>query len=230
MIYHDDPVKNTPKSENELIEKAQSLAGITLEELSNRLAIPLPENKIKAKGWVGNVIELFLGANSGVKSQPDFWHLGIELKTLPLNQFFQPQETTYVCTVPPLEQCLGLSWQQSKVFDKLKKVLWVPYQADDRIDFKKRQIAQPLLWQPSKQELFDLQIDFEELMNFIAHEGLDAVTAHMGTYLQIRPKAANSHVKRKAINAEGCMIVTVPRGFYLRKIFTQNIMNQCYII
>ena len=55
-----------------------------------------------AKGWAGQLIELYLGATAGSKQQQDFPTLGVELKTIPVSPDAKPLETTYVCITPLL--------------------------------------------------------------------------------------------------------------------------------
>jgi DNA mismatch repair endonuclease MutH len=55
------------------------------------------------------------------------------------------------------------------------------------------------------------------------------ITAHQGTALQIRPKAADSSIQTTAIDEDGNVIKTSPRGFYLRSSFTTAILQKSYI-
>ena len=74
-----------PQTEQALLEKAQSIAGLTFGELADELNIPVPPDLKRDKGWVGMLFETALGATAGSKAEQDFSHLGIELKTLPIN-------------------------------------------------------------------------------------------------------------------------------------------------
>ena len=53
--------------------------------------------------------------------EPDFQHIGVELKTLPVDQNFRPKESTYVCTVPLIRNA-GAIWETSTVKLKLSRV------------------------------------------------------------------------------------------------------------
>lgn len=214
-----------PKSEPELLQRAISLMGYTLYDLAQQLEIPFPEDWKRAKGWVGQALEVYLGAQSGNQALPDFLELGIELKTLPLNVHHLPQETTYVSIVPPLQELTGLTWQTSAVRQKLSRVLWLPYEANPGIPHKERRIGRAILWSPSKQQEAQLQQDFEEIMDEIVLRGLHSLNATLGTYLHIRPKAANNKARCLGLDAEGRRFDTVPRGFYLRTSLTKKILN-----
>ena len=111
-----------PQTEQALLEKAQSIAGLTFGELADELNIPVPPDLKRDKGWVGMLLETALGATAGSKAEQDFSHLGIELKTLPINAEGFPLETTFV-SLAPLVQNSGVNWENSHVRHKLSKVL-----------------------------------------------------------------------------------------------------------
>lgn len=216
-----------PKSEEELLEKAYKIAGKTLAELAQDKQHILPANLLHAKGFVGRLLEITLGATAGVKSEPDFQFIGVELKTIPIDRYGKPRETTYVCMVPSLSR--GLIWYKSCVYQKLKRVLWIPYEADPDIEISKRRIGMPLLWSPTDEQSQILQQDWEELMELIAFGNIEQITAHRGIYLQIRPKAENNRALRKGVGTQGEIILTLPRGFYLRTALTQQVLAEHYL-
>lgn len=97
---------NIPKDLEELKYKCKKISGKSIGDLTKELNISPPTTSLnKTKGWFGQILEIYLGANAANKSLPDFVHLGIELKTLPLNNKNQPKESTYVCTAPLHATC-----------------------------------------------------------------------------------------------------------------------------
>lgn len=219
-------VPNTsPKTKQELMHRASALSGYRLGDLAAIAKIQVPENFKQEKGWSGQLIELMLGANAGSKPQQDFPELGIELKTIPIDLHGKPLETTYVCYAP-LTDITGVQWENSSVRNKLSEVLWLPIQGERNIPPAERMIGTAFLWQPTPQQEQQLQLDWEELMDLITLGQIEDVTARHGEYLQLRPKAANGNVLTDAIGKNGQMIKTRPRGFYLRKQFTQSILSQ----
>lgn len=75
-----------PTTEQELIDRCQNLAGKTLGMIALELGVAVPNDLSHHKGWVGNLLEQYLGADAGNKAEPDFVGLGIEMKTLPLDR------------------------------------------------------------------------------------------------------------------------------------------------
>lgn len=190
--------------------------------LARRLHLTPPEDLKRHKGWVGQLLEQALGASAGSLSEPDFQAIGVELKTVPLNRLGQPRESTYVCTVPL--QRVGETWEASWVRNKLRRVLWLPIEAEPDIPLERRRVGQAVLWSPSPEQERILRRDWEELMEMVSLGKIEKITAKQGVYLQIRPKAADSHVQTQAIGSTGESISTTPRGFYLRTRLTAEIM------
>ena len=218
----------TPISKQELLKKCQQLSGMTLFDLSTQTHSTLPTSASSGKGWVGQHVEKFLGATAGSKAEPDFPHLGIELKTLPLAANGQVQESTYVCHIQ-LMQLNQQSWEHAWVNKKLQCVLWVPYEASKTVEYAKRRIGNAILWQPSAEQSLQLQQDWEEIMEKLCLGEQQQLSAHFGQYLQVRPKAANAQTLTKAYDEQGNLCQTLPLGFYLRPSFTRTIIEQNYL-
>jgi DNA mismatch repair protein MutH len=216
-----------PHSEHELLQRAHALAGLTLSQLAALRAQPLPVDLRNAKGWFGQLIEQQLGATAASLPQPDFQQISVELKTLPINRNGEPKETTYVCSVP-LNEDAARCWEESWVCIKLQRVLWLPIESDAQIPIAQRRIGTAILWSPSAQDSVLLKQDWEEIMELISTGHIDKISAQIGTYLQVRPKAANNKALRRGHDENGDMIQTLPRGFYLRTQFTQQILKSHY--
>lgn len=223
------PATEPPRHEDELLHRAQSLAGHTLGELAARAGLPIPANLKREKGWVGMLLEVYLGAIAGSKPEQDFADIGIELKTIPIDSHGKPLETTFVC-VAPLTGNSGVTWESSHVRHKLARVLWIPVEGERQIPLSERHIGAPLLWQPSKEEDEQLRQDWEELMDLIVLGKVESITARHGEFLQLRPKAANSKALTEAIGEFGQPILTLPCGFYLKKRFTGALLARHFLL
>lgn len=213
-----------PQTLEQLLSQAQSIAGLTFGELADELYIPVPPDLKRDKGWAGMLLEHALGATAGSKAEQDFSHLGVELKTLPINAEGYPLETTFV-SLAPLVQNSGVKWENSHVRHKLSCVLWMPIEGSRHIPLRERHIGAPILWKPTAEQERQLKQDWEELMDLIVLGKLDQITARIGEVMQLRPKGANSRSITKGIGRNGEVIETLPLGFYLRKVFTAGILN-----
>ena len=215
---------NEPTCIIELTNRFNAIAGKKLIELAKKHNLTIPKSLHYTKGWIGQLIEIALGANAGNKAIPDFPTLGIELKTIPLNKDLQPSESTYICTAPINSPITN--WEQSTVYKKLNHILWIPVEGTHAKPIAERQIGTPFLWQPSNQQMATLRQDWEELMELLQLGETENLSAKYGKYLQIRPKAANSNILINAFNKDGKLIKIVPKGFYLRTKFTRLILSE----
>ncbi|EDJ91596.1 DNA mismatch repair protein MutH [Haemophilus influenzae] len=213
-----------PQTLEQLLAQAQSIAGLTFGELADELHIPVPIDLKRDKGWGGMLLERALGATAGSKAEQDFSHLGVELKTLPINAEGYPLETTFV-SLAPLVQNSGVKWENSHVRHKLSCVLWMPIEGSRHIPLRERHIGAPIFWKPTAEQERQLKQDWEELMDLIVLGKLEQITARIGEVMQLRPKGANSRAVTKGIGKNGEIIDTLPLGFYLRKEFTAQILK-----
>ena len=72
-----------PKSETELLDRCNEIAGRTLAQLAADRSVTVPPDQRRNKGWVGQFIEMCLGATAGSKAEPDFQAIGVEMKATP---------------------------------------------------------------------------------------------------------------------------------------------------
>lgn len=213
-----------PKTEDALLSRAQIWMGQTIGHLKQAI-LPAHTNELSHKGSVGQWFEKALGADASNTAQPDFTALNIELKTLPIGGNGTPRESTFITTIS-LTHINDETWETSNVYRKLQRVLWIPIEGDPAIPLLQRRIGQAFLWSPNATEYNFLKNDWEQLANRITLGQLEMLSAKEGTYLQVRPKAANGQSLTWGFNAEGDKIKTLPRGFYLRADFTAQLFYQ----
>ena len=222
------------RDELELLARAVSIAGRTIAELCAERDEVCPVDQRRHKGFVGNLIERVLGATAAASAAgPDFDRLGIELKTIPMSRAraatksaaeWVPRESTFVC-VANLGAMVESSWEQSPVRRKLARVLWLPIEAEPDVALRDRRVGRAVLWSPSPEQDALLAADWDELAARIASGEVESITAHVGRWLQLRPKAAHSGVLGRARDERGALLRARPKGFYLRRESTTAIMR-----
>lgn len=216
---------NIPSSEQALMQNAQNLAGLTLGELAEQAGIAVPKDLTRNKGWIGLLLEHVLGASAGSRPEPDFPHLGIELKSLPINEQAKPLETTFV-SVAPLTGLVGINWHNCYVRKKLARVLWVPVITPKDTPISERLVGTPFLWSPNAEEEALLAQDWQELTDMIVLGDVENIHGKHGQVMQLRPKAANNKARTQAFDRNGKPFMTLPRGFYLKINFTQSLLHR----
>lgn len=215
------PPTPPPASEAELFARADALAGRALASVAHAQHMAVPPDLRRAKGWIGQVLEEALGASSGSQAQCDFPHLGIELKTLPVDARGRTTQSTFVCTAP-LDAAGVTQWADCWVRQKLSRVLFVPIVGGGPPG--ERLVGSPILWSPTPEEEALLRADWEELTELTALGELWQVDGTRGKVLQLRPKAANNKQHTWHLDADARWVQATPRAFYLRAKFTAAIV------
>ncbi|MDQ5884365.1 MAG: mismatch repair protein MutH [Pseudomonadota bacterium] len=218
-----------PLQVQQILHKAQELEGLTFLQLARMLNLQVPHEAKFAKGWLGQAIELYLGAQAGCLPIPDFPSLKMELKSLPINSKGRVMESTYVTTLPLLGD-FSLNFEQSHCFQKLQLVLWLPIEGERTISYAQRRIGRAILWQPNDTQYAILKKDWEDIIDMVIQGNIEKIHGGLGKYLHIRPKAADSKALTKALNEQSEMIQTLPRGFYLRTLLTQDIFEGKFVL
>ncbi len=196
-----------PVNEAQLIEKVNSLQGLSIGQLASNLNINIPTAPQHKKGWLGKQLEIVLGATANNLSEPDFRCLGVELKTLPINKNGYPAESTFITHIPLLT-IHQQSFETSQCYRKLKRVLWVLIEDDEAIPFNERRIGQSILWSPSLEEKQVLQNDWLEFVFLISTGQLNQIDGKMGDYLQVRPKASHGRALCYGFDEQGQKVLT----------------------
>ncbi len=218
-----------PKSIEQLMHRARSIAGLRLGHLADQQGQPVPDDLRRHKGWIGRLLEERLGADAGNASRADFSKLGVELKTIPVDRHGGPRESTFVCSAP-LARPDETTWESSRVRAKLAEVLWIPIFSDADIAVGERMIGSPLLWTPTPAQASLLARDWCDHLDVIRRGYVDHITAHDGEALQLRPKGASAQSRTWSVGPDGQSILTLPRAFYLRTSFTRQILRANFAI
>ncbi len=223
-----------PRNLEELVSRARALAGVRVADLAAREAFAVDGDAVRTKGKVGELLERALGA-TGSGAEMDFPDLGVEMKTVPL-EGGKPAESTFVCALSLMDTDRA-EWATSWVRKKLSRVLWVPVHERERIgevvlwspsreqDEARERIGEAVLWSPTREQEDALKDDFDEIIGRIAIGDIEDLSAHVGRYMQLRPKAATGSVRTAAPGRDGELVSTVPRGFYLRAKFAFAILR-----
>jgi DNA mismatch repair protein MutH len=201
--------------------RAEALRGWSVEALAARSGVDVRGAPVSTKGKVGELVERALGATGGSNATWDFPALRVELKTIPLDERGVPRESTFVCAVSLLD-AERAEWETSWVRAKLARVVWVPIHV---LRDGTRRLGDALLWSPTPEQDGVLGDDFDEIVGRIGAGQIEGVSARVGRWLQLRPKAAHGRVRTLAPGSDGDVIATVPRGFYLRARFTGAILR-----
>ena len=130
-----------------------------------------------------------------------------------------------MCSIP-LVRLTEIDWEESLLWRKLRRVLWIPVEADPAVLLPRRRFGTGLLWSPTPDEVAVLRADWEHIATLVAEGQTERITGRLGRWLHVRPKAAHSRVRRTALDDAGAIALTGPRGFYLRTSFTIRVLER----
>lgn len=215
---------NVIHNENNLLKHAKSMNGYSINELSVKYNIQLKKNT-KNKGYLGNIIENFFGLQNNNKPIKDFYSLGIELKTIPINDKGIPLESTFICSVPLIRNS-GLIWNTSYVRYKINRILWIPIEKNKSTNITEYRVKYPFLWSPNYEEEKKIKTDWNEIMDMVVLGKIKNISSQYGEILFVKTKANSKKNYTQAIGEDGQPILTIPKGFYLRKKFTYLLLNK----
>lgn len=154
-------------SESELMAYAKKLEGRRFSEICASIG-KLDENHRKhTKGVAAKVIETeYFGIPSNSSEKPDFEDLGIELKVSPLRYIdrvglYTTKERNVIKMVDYNEIYNNKHWKVNKISSKLKRVLYVLYVHDKKVDAWEWKVVKTFLWSPSSAQEKMIQSDYE---------------------------------------------------------------------
>lgn len=217
----------SPNTTEDLLRRARSAAGLRLADLAAELDRNVPPDLRRHKGWIGRLFEDFLGADATSAAGADFSELGVELKTIPVDRSGNPRESTFVCSVP-LAEPDEVTWETSTAREKLDRVLWIPVLSESDMNVADRMVGSALLWSPTSRERSLLAADWRDHLDVIRRGYVEELDASDGEALQIRPKGASSATLTWSVGPDDESILTLPRGFYLRRSFTASIFEKYF--
>lgn len=204
-----------------VVLRAEALAGRTLAEIAAHLRVPLPASFARAKGFVGALIERALELPRRTSAGPDLPSL--EVKTLPIGPRGEPVESTFVCVAS--REALELPWERSPVRKKIARVLFVPVEGS-HVPGPARRVGTAFVWTPTEGDDALLARDWDDLGAHAAIGGETESSAHLGVALQVRPKGKNAAERRPRRDEHGALGALPPRGFYLRRTFTAELVRR----
>ena len=219
-LYFEDPIDVF-----ELQERLDLIVGRTIAELAILAKVPIPKHNKSAKGLAGQLVEIFLGAHAGNLAKPDFPHLGIELKTVPINFKCSPIASTYVC-MANLHPRRFVPFKESTLYHKIRSLLLVFLLTTTSMPIWERVVAGYCFYEPEPHIMQQIEVDYNEFQELILLGNTSKIDGSYGNILQMLPKGANANDTVLVRNEESETIATMSRGYYLRNSFTKNVIQR----
>ncbi|XBC39762.1 MAG: DNA mismatch repair endonuclease MutH [Buchnera aphidicola (Chaetogeoica yunlongensis)] len=213
--------------EQDLLMRAKAIYRYTIKEIFIALDMTVSKNLVYNKGFIGKLLEYILGVSSKVRNKKciDFPNLEIELKSIPVSKFNIPLESTFICNAPLMDNGIEYTWKNSYIYNKVKKILWIPIYGSLKTSFFNKVIGKAFIWTMKKSQLSVLEEDWNFFMDLISVGKINKISSRDGQFLQVKKKCKNNFYVSKYIDHRGQLKKINPRAFYLKKTFTQKILK-----
>jgi DNA mismatch repair protein MutH len=204
-------------SYNEVRQALDPVVGVPFKELAPTLGIPLPAEANERKAAGGDLVEALLDIARNSIPLPDLERLGTEVKTIPLNTLSRPRENTKITAFSLSGAKEESDFRRSRVFAKLRSVLFVPIMKADnkRPDFW--YLRPPFLWLPSEEQLKQLDTDYQAVHLAALADDWARLSGRTGTFLTLNTSGAKT--AGKTLEAKG-------RAWWLTKDLTREVCTQ----
>lgn len=214
--------------EQQLLNHAKKLEGMKFSEISKLIQMLDLKDRKHTKGIAAKVIETdYFGIPSNSSEKPDFENLGIELKVSPLRYLekaglYTTKERNVLKMVDYHEINSISDWKKTKVYNKLKRILFVLYVHDKNKPAEDWVVVKAFLWSPGVNHDTMIQSDYEIMRKKVSgaenlregdHEFFASCPKHAGGYLKNDP--LNS--PRTALAEHPTMIMAEKRGYCIKR-------------
>ncbi len=153
--------------ERELLAHAKKLEGMRFSDINQMIGELDVRHRKHTKGVAAKIIETdYFGIPSNSSEKPDFEELGIELKVSPLRyveraELYTTKERNVLKMVNYNEIFDVQHWMDTKVYDKLRRILFVLYVHDKQVPAEDWRVVKAFLWSPDEEDCEDIQRDYQ---------------------------------------------------------------------
>ena len=193
---------------SEALEKLRRLKGQDLRRLADDHNITVWNTNGKMnKGWAGHAVERYLGLPLNSLRNPNLGEW--ELKVVPLkrdrNNSYTVKETVSITMIDPVEVSQK-TFEDSHLFTKLRKIIAVSRTREDNLESSS--ICKDVhAFELEGTELYAKVVeDYELIRRTIREKGFDALTGHMGQYVQPRTKGSGHGSTSRAFYARKSLV------------------------
>jgi DNA mismatch repair protein MutH len=179
----------------------QELIGHDLRKLADQHNITVFKDGKLNKGWAGLTLERVLGIANNCIQAPDgeLW----ELKLVPLTRIggsWKVKESMSI-TMFKAEDVLEKTFQESHLFHKMQRMIICGRERKDRYESSSELVYASNINVGSTKYWSQIQADYELIQSSIKNQGFEALTGHLGKFIQPRTKGRGHGSKTMAFYA-----------------------------
>jgi DNA mismatch repair protein MutH len=190
-------------------KKLEAIIGQDLRQMAERYEVTVFKGGKKNKGWAGHVIERYLGIPINSSQAPNFgsW----ELKTASLKRLkngeLTVKETMAITMIDPYN-VVRTPFSESHLLAKMRKVLIAARIWESPMEKSSVLYSVSEFDLDNPQTYQQVEEDYNFVRDTIVNKGFEALTGHMGVYIQPRTKGAGHG--------------SISRAFYARTTFLKH--------
>jgi DNA mismatch repair protein MutH len=208
-----------------LLDRARGFAGKTVDEVApHSVGRSGGAPGVSNKGGVGQRLEAALGLAPRFDDVDDPAS-GVEVKTVPFRVDVTGRarvlEATFITTASAAD-LVHETWATSRARKKLARVLFVP------VERSTLRVGTAFLYEPDAVTMEVLRTDWEDLADLVARGLGFACSSRRGVLLHLRPKAKDSFVTTRVDLVDEADALVRPQGFYLRRAFTEALLDALF--
>ena len=214
--------------EQQLLTHAKRLEGMKFSEISRLIQMLDLKHRKHTKGIAAKVIETnYFGIPSNSSEKPDFEELGIELKVSPLRYLeraglYTTKERNVLKMVDYHEINSISNWKNTKVYNKLRRILFVLYVHDKNKPAEDWVVVKAFLWSPGVNHDLLIQNDYEIMREKVS--GAENLREGDHTFFATCPKHAGGYLKNDPLNSPRTALAEHPtmgmaekRGYCIKR-------------
>jgi len=144
----------------------------------------------QGKAAAAQIVRTLVGERSHGRSG-DFLRFGVELKTVPVDQWGHVVEAM---SFPAFvhEELIYEDWESSDLLGRLNRVLIVPIHRGRRATLDEMRLGHPFFWSPSEADLAGIRKEWERFRSLIAAgQARELPKASETRFIHVRPKGRN---------------------------------------
>lgn len=214
-----------------LLGRLNQVQGVPFRELAQAHAIEWHEEARRNKWLTGHIVEAALGMDPDTRPEADLTDLGVEIKSIPIGgrDDLRPHEHTKI-TMLNFQDVLENEFENSRVYHKLRNILFAPVVKHDKDRPDQWYIRSPFIWMPSLDALDQLKADYDAVRTVIIDGAVEDLSGAQppkgqGTYL-LPNTAGRDSSDTTTYTIEGHEIETKKRAWMLRKDFTEQVLEE----
>jgi DNA mismatch repair endonuclease MutH len=206
-----------------IVEYAQKLVGHSLREMTSSNGLADPKRR---RGSFGNALEeYYFGYRINSDGRPDFYKVGLELKSTPLKHNAKNElvaKERLVVTMVNYEDVVNETFETSHFMNKAASILLVSYLWEKDANPVDYQVVLAEVWKIPEEDIPQIKADWETVVAKVRAGRAEDISGSDTLYLEACTKAADSSVRRSQPYSD---VPAKPRAWALKASYMTAMEN-----